>query len=584
MALQDLLNLSNNKKKIGLSEERVEAILPIARKYIAFWREYPDLLVDYMVKGNNEEPPPGAFKFYFYQRCFLRAVMRYQYAYFVFPRAYSKSFLTVMALMLRCILYPDAHLFVTSGGKEQGASILSSKVSEICRLIPAFNKEIDWRRGKTLVGKDSVRYVFKSGSTLDNLAARESSRGQRRHGGSMEECVGIDDTILREVIIPVMAVSRRAKDGTVNEKEPLNKSQVYITTAGYKGTYPYDRLIGMLVRMVMQPERCIVLGGTWRTPVAMGLQSKTFIKDQKEEGTYNEASFEREYESIWSGTSENAFFSADMFDRNRQLLQPEYEASGRSSKAAYYIISADVGRKGCDTVICIFKVTPQPQGQSIKSLVNMIVLEDEHMEDQAIKLKTLYYKYNARRLVIDANGLGIGLIDFMVKPQIDPETGDVIPDFGVYGGTQDDAVLEYKKYRTPNTEMDAMYLLKANAPVNTEAHTIVRSNLSSGKVKFLIDERIAKNKLMGTKLGQGMKPEQRNEYLKPFVLTSILREEIMNLKEENEGVNIILKQANRGISKDKFSSFEYGLYYIKQEEESRKKKKRFNAREWTFMN
>ena len=496
----------------------------------------------------------------------------------------SKSFLTVMALMLRCILYPDAHLFVTSGGKEQGASILSSKVAEICRLIPAFNKEIDWRRGKTLVGKDSVRYVFKSGSTLDNLAARESSRGQRRHGGSMEECVGIDDAILREVIIPVMAVSRRAKDGTVNEKEPLNKSQVYITTAGYKGTYPYDRLIGMLVRMVMQPDRCIVLGGTWRTPVAMGLQSKTFIKDQKEEGTYNEASFEREYESIWSGTSENAFFNAELFDRNRQLLQPEYEASGRSSKGAFYIISADVGRKGCATIICIFKVTPQPQGAAIKSLVNMVVLEDTHMEDQAIKLKQLYYKYNARKIVIDANGLGIGLVDYMVKPQIDPETGDVIPDFGVAGGTQDDAVLEYKKYRTPNTELDALYLLKANAPINTEAHTIVRSNLSSGKIKFLIDERVAKNKLMGTKVGQNMKPEQRSEYLKPFVLTSILREEMMNLKEENEGVNIILKQTNKGIPKDKFSSFEYGLYYIKQEEETKKKKKRFNPKDWTFMN
>ena len=44
----------------------------------------------------------------------------------------------------------------------------------------------------------------------------------------MEECVGINDDILREVIIPVMAVSRRAKDGTVNEQEPLNKSQIYI--------------------------------------------------------------------------------------------------------------------------------------------------------------------------------------------------------------------------------------------------------------------------------------------------------------------------------------------------------------------
>jgi hypothetical protein len=38
--------------------------------------------------------------------------------YAVFPRAYSKSFLSVMALMVRAILYPRANLFVTSGGKE----------------------------------------------------------------------------------------------------------------------------------------------------------------------------------------------------------------------------------------------------------------------------------------------------------------------------------------------------------------------------------------------------------------------------------------------------------------------------------
>jgi hypothetical protein len=31
MALQDLLNLSTNRKKIGLSEERIRAIIPAAR-------------------------------------------------------------------------------------------------------------------------------------------------------------------------------------------------------------------------------------------------------------------------------------------------------------------------------------------------------------------------------------------------------------------------------------------------------------------------------------------------------------------------------------------------------------------------
>ena len=579
MALQDLLDLSTSRRKIGLSPERVEAVLPTVRKYVAFWREYPDLFVDFMVRGTRTEVKDGEFCFYFYQRVFLRCVMRYQYVYAVFPRAYSKSFLTVMALMCRCILYPDAHLFVTSGGKEQGASILQSKVEEICKLIPSFEREIDWGRGKTLTGKDKVRYVFKNGSVLDNLAARESTRGQRRHGGVMEECVGIDDQILREVIIPVMAISRRAKDGTTVESEPLNKSQIYITTAGYKGTYPYDRLIGFLVRMVTQPDRCIVLGGTWRTPVGMGLQSKTFITDQKNEGTYNEASFEREYESKWSGTVEDAFFNGEHFTRNRKLLQPEYEHSGRSAAGAYYVLSVDVGRKGCDSVICVFKVTPQAQGPAIKSLVNIYTMSDTHMEDQAIMIKKLFYRYKARTVVIDGNGVGLGLVDYMVKSQND-ENGDFFPDFGV----ENDDEAYYKKYRTQNTELDAMYIIKANAPINTECHTNAQVQLQAGKVKFLIDERAAREKLLGTVKGQKMKPEERAEYLQPFTLTSILKEEMMNLREENEGINIILKQANRGIRKDKFSAFEYGLYYIKQEEDKKKKKKRFNAADWAFYN
>lgn len=87
MALQDLLNISASRKKIGLSPERVEAALPVIRQYAAFWREYPDMFVDFMVRGTREEARDGEFKFYYYQRVFLRAVMRHQYVYCVFPRA-----------------------------------------------------------------------------------------------------------------------------------------------------------------------------------------------------------------------------------------------------------------------------------------------------------------------------------------------------------------------------------------------------------------------------------------------------------------------------------------------------------------
>lgn len=578
MALADLLKLSTlQTKKKGISEERLKAQIPVFRKYIAYWREYPDMFVEFLCGGPNA--PADTLHLYFYQRVFLRVVMRHRQAYATFPRAYSKSFLSVLVLLLRCVLFPNSHLFVTTGGKEQAAGILKEKVDELCKLIPGMRNEIDWSRGKTKSGKDNIEIIFKNGSKLDIMAARQSSRGKRATGGLMEECILIDQTLLNEVIIPTMNVDRRLPDGTRHKEETVNKSQIYVTTAGWKSSFAYEKLIELVIKMVIEPDEAFVLGGTWRVPVLEGLLQRTFVNDLKTSGTYNDASFAREYESEWSGDAENAYFSVERFDKYRVLLQPEYEYSGRSNKSAYYVIGVDVGRKGCTTEAVVIKVTPQAQGTSLKSVVNIYTYDEEHFETQAINLKKLYYKYKARKLVIDGNGLGIGLLDYMVKGQVDPETGDFLPDFGV----ENDEDKFYKKYKTENTETDAIYVIKANMPINTEAHSYVQTQLSSGKIKFLIDESQAKVKLLGTKIGQTMDPEKRNDYLKPFVETTILREQMLNLIEDNEGVNIILKMANRSVGKDKFSAFEYALYYIKQEEDSRKKKRGRKISDFMFF-
>lgn len=233
MALSDLMELSLSKgKKIGLSEERIREQIPALRQYVSFWREYPDMFVDFLCGDNPEN-----FQLYFYQRVFLRAVMRHRYAYATFPRAYSKSFLSVLILMIRCILYPGSHLFVTTGGKEQAAGIAKEKVEELCKLIPGIKNEIDWTRGVSKSSKDNVEYVFKNKSKLDIMAARQSSRGKRATGGLVEECILVDQTMLNEVIIPTMNVNRRLPDGTRHEEEVVNKSQIFVTTAGWKNTF-----------------------------------------------------------------------------------------------------------------------------------------------------------------------------------------------------------------------------------------------------------------------------------------------------------------------------------------------------------
>jgi hypothetical protein len=106
------------------------------------------MFVDFLQTG-NDPTRKKTLVFYFYQRVFLRIAVRFRQVYAVFPRGYSKSFLAVLSLMVRCILYPGSKLFTAAGGKSQSAGILKEKVDELCRLVPAFEKEIDRRPGKT---------------------------------------------------------------------------------------------------------------------------------------------------------------------------------------------------------------------------------------------------------------------------------------------------------------------------------------------------------------------------------------------------------------------------------------------------
>ena len=380
-----------------------------------------------------------------------------------------------------------------------------------------------------------------------------------------------------------MNVSRRAANGEVDPDETLNKSQIYVTTAGFKDSFAYQKQLQLLLWQIMRPGSSFIFGGTWRIPVRHNLLDRGFVRDMRQDGTFNDTSFEREYESIWSGTMEDAFFNADQFDKYRVLSQPEVEHVNKGSNGFYYIFGIDVGRQAAQTVIMVFKVNPQPQGSHFKSLVNIYTSDNEHFEEQSLFIKKLFYKYYPKAIAIDANGLGAGLVDYLITKNTDKKTGEEYAPFGVINDDRGD----YRKYYASevSTEHNLLYLIKANADINNEAHVNVVTQISSGKVRFLVDERAAKNKLLNTRYGKEMIPEVRQQYLRPFVLTSILKEEMMNLREKRDGKNVILEKANNKIAKDKFSAFEYGLYYIKILEDSDKKKKgKFKPSDFLFFN
>lgn len=95
-----------------------------------------------------------------------------------------------------------------------------------------------------------------------------------------------------------MNVDRRLPDGTRQESEVVNKSQIYVTTAGWKSSFAYDKLIQLLIQQIIEPKEAVVMGGTWRIPVMEKLLKKSFVQELKLDGTYNDASFAREYKLL----------------------------------------------------------------------------------------------------------------------------------------------------------------------------------------------------------------------------------------------------------------------------------------------
>ena len=239
------------------------------------------------------------------------------------------------------------------------------------------------------------------------------------------------------------------------------------------------------------------------------------------------------------------------------------------------------------TEVVVIKVKPQQTGVDKKDIVNIFTFEEEHFGQQAVHIKRLFRDFKCNMCVIDANGLGIGLIDYMLDDQDDPDTGEPLPTLGIYNydDMDDSTKRNYKglEEQSNNLVKNAMWLMKANVPLNSEMYSYVQNQLQSGKIDLLIDSNVAKNKLMAQSQGKRMNAVQRAEKLRPFVETDILKSQMANLIQENEGANIILKQSSRKVLKDKVSALMYGLYWCKVQEDKRGRRKGRNISDFLFF-
>ena len=566
----------NDEDRVVITPAYVDLHRKEMEDMITLFTLYPDYLIDVITPTNSY------FKLFFYQRLFLRVCMRFQEVSGTFPRAYSKSFLDFLANIIRSIMLPGSKGFTCADTKKQAAQIIEEKTNEIFRLFPFFVNELnisDADKAKKKYGNfgaDYAEITMKNESRMDNVSTTNAARGGRRHWGTLEEFALMDGDEVNEIIIPLMNVDRRTVAGILNETEP-HAQQTMITTAGYRGTYAHDRTLETLVDMAIEPNKSFCFGGDFRIPVMHGLLSPDKVKDKLKNSSYKLESFLREYMSVWSGGSEDSYYSYELISQCRKLVRPEFKREAGFTDG-FYVMAIDVARfEGDQTVAMIFKVYTPGERYRIH-LVNIKLMNSTHYKDQAVYIKQMDNLFDFKAIVIDINGTGAGLADYMIDEQY-------------VGGEyyQPYSFLNKNKYSSTEKRVSErkLYGIEANRQLNSQCFVNAHMILSLKRVSLLLNERQARRYFGKYKNWNKLDPVKQANKLIPYAQTTKLQDQLANLKAGlDTNSTIVLQRINSHMRKDLVSAFVYGLYYINEVEEldKRNRNRDFSKAQFTFLN
>ena len=172
------------EKGVVLTEEYLLKHFEPLGNLLSIFTAYPDLYLDII------KPADSTFDLFFYQRITLRAIMRFKDIFITAPRAFSKSFITILGLFLQCVFIPGTKRFICAPNKNQSAQIAKEKIVEIYDKWPLLRKEVVGGEVSDTpgnFGKDYVTLKFRNSSQFDVVGALDSTRGGRRHGGLIDE-------------------------------------------------------------------------------------------------------------------------------------------------------------------------------------------------------------------------------------------------------------------------------------------------------------------------------------------------------------------------------------------------------------
>ena len=502
-----------------------------------------------------------------FQQILLWCMMHYNFVMYLAARGQGKTYLTALFCCVRCILFPGTKIVVSSGTLKQANEVLLKIQDDFMKQSSILRSEIE----KCNIGQNDASIYFKNGSWIKTRTSSENSRSARANCIVVDEFRMVDETVINTVLRKFLTSPRQPKYLQKPEYAHMQErnKEIYMSSAYFKSSWAYRKAQSYTLNFFDDTKKYFICGLPYQVSVREGLLSRSQLEDEMSEADYNELVQQMEMECLWFGDTDGSLFKFDELTARRRLRKAFPPLSFCNDKITIPKLTA-TGKRILSIDVALMQSTKKKKNDASATFINdLIQVNDTAYQSNFVYGETFeglktdelgmivmkyFYEYQCTDLVLDTNGIGLGVYDFITKDQICQENGKR---YQAMTCINDKDMAERCKVRDANK---VVWSVKANANFNNEICVLLRNGIQNGKINFLIPEQDADSSLKETYKGYfKMSPTEQAKLKMSYIQTTFAVYELVKLDHEVKNGNIKVKEVE-GMRKDRYSSIAYSYW------------------------
>jgi hypothetical protein len=502
-----------------------------------------------------------------FQQILLWCMMHYNFVMYLAARGQGKTYLTALFCCVRCILFPGTKIVVSSGTLKQANEVLLKIQDDFMKQSSILRSEIE----KCNIGQNDASIYFKNGSWIKTRTSSENSRSARANCIVVDEFRMVDETVINTVLRKFLTSPRQPKYLQKPEYAHMQErnKEIYMSSAYFKSSWAYRKAQSYTLNFFDDTKKYFICGLPYQVSVREGLLSRSQLEDEMSEADYNELVQQMEMECLWFGDTDGSLFKFDELTARRRLRKAFPPLSFCNDKITIPKLTS-TGKRILSIDVALMQSTKKKKNDASAIFINdLIQVNDTAYQSNFVYGETFeglktdelgmivmkyFYEYQCTDLVLDTNGIGLGVYDFITKDQVCQENGKR---YQAMTCINDKDMAERCKVRDANK---VVWSVKANANFNNEICVLLRNGIQNGKINFLISEQDADSSLKETYKGYfKMSPTEQAKLKMSYVQTTFAVYELIKLDHEVKNGNIKVKEVE-GMRKDRYSSIAYSYW------------------------